>query len=186
MARWEPNVRGRLEDAALDLYSENGYEQTTVGDIAARAGVTPRTYFRHFPDKREVLFGGSGELEARILSALSEAPADLSPLSAALHALGAASDIFRPREFLARRSAVIASATELREREEMKLASITSALTTALVSRGTSEPTARLAADTAMTIFKEATRLWMTDAETPFPTLVNQTATHLITIITTL
>jgi AcrR family transcriptional regulator len=184
MARWEPNVRGRLEQAALDLYAENGYEQTTVGDIAERAGVTPRTYFRHFPDKREVLFGGSGDLEQRIVSALGDTPAELPPLAAALHALGEASDIFRPRDFLRRRAAVIGATLELREREELKLASISTALTSGLTSRGAPEPTARLAADTAMTIFKEASRRWMTDTTTPFPDLVSEAATDLTAIVT--
>jgi hypothetical protein len=58
MTRWEPNARGRLEQAALALYGERGFENTTVAEIAARAGLTERTFFRHFADKREVLFAG--------------------------------------------------------------------------------------------------------------------------------
>ena len=89
MPRWEPHVKERLERAALDLYAAQGYDHTTVGDVAAHVGVTSRTYFRYFPDKREVLFGGADRLRDRIACSLRDAPADLPPLAAALHAMSA-------------------------------------------------------------------------------------------------
>ena len=98
MPRWEPHAKERLELAALDLYATRGYDATTIGDVAARAGVTSRTYFRYFPDKREVLFGGADELRDRISRSLRDAPADMPPLAAALHAMGACEDLYHPRE----------------------------------------------------------------------------------------
>ncbi|MER7370487.1 helix-turn-helix domain-containing protein, partial [Nonomuraea wenchangensis] len=79
MGRWEPNARGRLEEAALELYGERGYEQTTVAEIARRAGLTERTFFRHFADKREVLFGGGTLLEERLTAAVAAAPDSAGP-----------------------------------------------------------------------------------------------------------
>src|SRR6185312_8615863 len=82
MSRWEPNARGRLEQAALDLYGERGFEQTTVAEIAERAGLTERTFFRYFADKREVLFGGSDEVRDALVEAVAAAPEPASPLAA--------------------------------------------------------------------------------------------------------
>ena len=74
MGRWEPNARGRLEQAAMELYLERGFDQTTVAEIAERAGLTERTFFRHFADKREVLFAGAGALQELLVSAVAGAP----------------------------------------------------------------------------------------------------------------
>ena len=75
MGRWEPDARGRLEQAALELFEERGYARTTVGDIASRAGLTERTFFRYFTDKREVLFSGSGAVESLMVESIAAAPA---------------------------------------------------------------------------------------------------------------
>ena len=90
MSRWEPNARGRLEQAALELYSERGFDQTTVAEIAQRAGLTERTFFRHFADKREVLFGGSAFLGELMVAAVRDAPAGDGPLDAVTRGLDAA------------------------------------------------------------------------------------------------
>src|SRR6266480_4879862 len=94
MGRWEPNARGRLERAALELYCELGYEQTTVAEIARRAGLTERTFFRHFADKREVLFAGSSSLLEALMNAVAAAPAEASPMDAAVAALQAVGNAF--------------------------------------------------------------------------------------------
>src|SRR3954467_14718311 len=110
VSRWEPNARGRLEQAALDLFGERGFEQTTVEDIATRAGLTKRTFFRHFSDKREVLFGGGEAFQELFVSTLAAAPAWASPIdavAASLHAAGAALEERRP--FARRRHQVIAA-----------------------------------------------------------------------------
>ena len=86
MSRWEPNARGRLEQAAAELFADRGYDQTTVADIAARAGLTERTFFRHFADKREVLFAGADALREQLVSTVAEAPRPLAPLDAAIAA----------------------------------------------------------------------------------------------------
>ena len=128
MVRWEPNARGRLEAAALELYLERGYEQTTVAEIAKRAGLTERTFFRYFADKREVLFGGSSELQDLLVRKVMEAPAALAPLDAVAEGLDAIAALLQLRgEFPERRQAVISANAELQERELTKMASLAQA-----------------------------------------------------------
>lgn len=178
MPRWEPNAEQRLTLAALDLFETRGYDSTTVGDIAAHAGVTSRTYFRYFPDKREVLFGGADVLRNRIADSLSEAPADLPALDVTLYAMSACNDLFilREHEHLRRRDAVISSSNELREREARKLASIATVMAGGLVERGAVKDQAQLVADVALVIFKQAARLWMNDPTTPYAALLHRAA----------
>src|SRR5579862_9895202 len=112
MSRWEPNARGRLEQAALALYGECGFEQTTVAEIAERAGLTERTFFRYFADKREVLFGGAEEVKGQLVDAVAGAPSSATPLeavSAGLMAFAKLLDEQRGRQFARKRSRVIAS-----------------------------------------------------------------------------
>ena len=163
-------MRQRLVQAALDLFTRQGYDATTVGDIATLAGVTNRTYNRHFPDKREVLFGGADVLRERIAGSLRTAPAEMSPLSASLHALRSCDDLFDQgqHEQLRQREDLISSSGELQEREARKLAVLAEAIAIALVERETDGHHARLVADLAITVFKHAARLWMDDPATPF------------------
>src|ERR1700721_4613860 len=130
MSRWEPNARGRLEQAALDLYVERGFEQTTVAEIAERAGLTERSFFRHFADKREVLFGGSALLQERVVAGVTGAPTTDGPLDAVARGLDAAAAMlgeFR-RDLSRQRQAVIAANPELRERELAKMADYAAAV----------------------------------------------------------
>src|SRR6266851_2100859 len=129
MVRWQPNARGRLEQAALKLYVERGFEQTTVAEIARLAGLTERTFFRHFADKREVLFWGQGALQELVVTGVASAPDDAAPIdavAAALEAAGAA--LQERRESARRRQAVIVANAELQERELIKLASLAAAI----------------------------------------------------------
>src|SRR5882757_5933943 len=123
MGRWEPDAAGRLQRAALELYDERGFEPTAVADIAERAGLTERTFFRYFADKREVLFGGSGDLVDLIASGVADAPDSMAPIDAVGAGLQAAAVFFEDREFSRRRQAVIAANKSLQERELIKLAS---------------------------------------------------------------
>ena len=164
MGRWEPDARGRLRLAALELYGEHGFEQTTVADIADRAGVTERTFFRHFADKREVLFDGSGELERRAVDAIVAAPASADPVEAVVTGMvaGAAPlDEHRPYSLL--RAAAIAGNASLVERELLKLATLTAASAAALRTRGVPEPDAALAAEVGVTAFKVGFARWLGD-----------------------
>lgn len=180
MPRWEPDVRQRLVQAALDLYTTQGYDATTVGDIAGRAGVTKRTYNRHFPDKREVLFGGADLLRGRITSALRDAPAGMSSLDAGMHAARACGDLFEQgqHDYLRRREDLINSSGELQEREAHKLAVLAEAVANGLIERGTDPDDARLIADLVIAGFKVAARLWMQDPATPFAVLVDRASSH--------
>jgi AcrR family transcriptional regulator len=151
MTRWEPDAAGRLQTAAFELYAEHGYEETTVAEIAARAGLTERTFFRHFPDKREVLFRGSEELERLMVAAVDDAAASSSSIEAislAVQAPGAIFDDTR-RTYARRRQAVINANPELAARELVKLESLGTALTEALRRRGVAPRAAELASGAA-------------------------------------
>ncbi|MEU4979872.1 helix-turn-helix domain-containing protein [Streptomyces sp. NPDC021969] len=162
MGRWEPNARGRLEQAALELYVERGYEQTPVAEITKRAGLTERTFFRHFADKREVLFAGSGRLEELCVGAVAAAPTTASPMEAVAAALDAAAGVFEERgDLVGLRQGVIDANAELRERELIKLASLSGALADALRGRGVAEPAAELTAESAIAVLKVAFRRWI-------------------------
>jgi AcrR family transcriptional regulator len=165
MSRWEPDARGRLERAALELYGERGFDQVTVAEIAERAGLTERTFFRHFADKREVLFWGEGALHELFVHAVADAPGWMAPIDAVAAALEAASKIFDGRRERARtRQAVIAANAGLQERELIKLASLASAIADALRRRGVKEPAASLTAETGVAVFKVAFERWLDES----------------------
>ena len=163
MARWEGNTRGRLEQAALALFEEQGYDRTTVAQIAQRANLTERSFYRWFADKREVLFGGSRELEERFVAAIDAVPAGTPALPTLLTAFATAPQVFRPREFLVRRAAVIAANPPLHERELIKLVSMSDAIAAALLRRGHDRETARLATDLGLAVLRLATQRWMAE-----------------------
>jgi AcrR family transcriptional regulator len=164
MGRWEPDASGRLREAAMQLYAERGFEQTTVADIADRAGVTARTFFRYFADKREVLFNGSQSLQLSMVDALENAPASATPLEAVGAALEAVADVLGGhRDYSRRRQAVITAHAELKERELIKMAALSDALAEALRARGVAEPVASLAAETGVAVFRVAFGRWLHD-----------------------
>jgi AcrR family transcriptional regulator len=168
MGRWEPNARGRLEQAALELFIERGFEQTTVTEIARRAGLTQRTFFRHFADKREVLFWGQGALQELFVSTVASAPDSAAPLDAVAAALEAAGAVLQERHESARqRQAIINANAELRERELIKLAALASAIAGALRERGVSDPTASLTAEAGIAVFKIAFERWVNGTGQP-------------------
>jgi AcrR family transcriptional regulator len=165
MGRWEPNARGRLEQAALELYGERGFEQTTVAEIAKRAGLTERTFFRHFADKREVLFWGAGSLQELLVSTVASAPDSAPAIEAVAAALEAAGAVLQERRESARqRQTIIAANAELQERELIKLASLASALADTLRQRGVKDPAASLAAEAGIAVFRIAFERWIDEA----------------------
>ena len=162
MARWQPNASERLALAALELFAERGYENTTVIDIAQRAGLTKSTFFRHFQDKREVLFGGD-TMTGLLVEGIAAAPANATPLEAVAHALDAVGrEAFTParREFIARRRAVIAANPELQEREALKGLGLTASMTDALKRRGVPDLTSCVAAELGALALKIAYERW--------------------------
>jgi AcrR family transcriptional regulator len=176
MSRWEPDARGRLERAALELYGERGFEQTTVAEIAARAGLTERTFFRHFADKREVLFAGAGTLQDLLVRTLASTPDSAAPIDAVAAALEAAGALLQERRDYARqRQAVIAANVDLQERELIKLASLASALAGTLRQRGVRDPAASLAAEAGIAVFRIAFELWVSEAsQADLPQLIRE------------
>ena len=166
MSRWKPNARDRLEQAALDLYQERGFEQTTVAEIAERAGLTERTFFRYFADKREVLFGDQTMLYEIYVNAITNAPASAAPLDAVAAAFEAIAPLFQGRYELARqRQSVIVANPELQERELLKRASLASVMTDALRRRGVTDPAASLAAEVGVLSFSTAFARWVSDPD---------------------
>ncbi len=162
MARWQPNASQRLALAALDLFTERGFENTTVIEIAERAGLTKSTFFRHFPDKREVLFGGE-TMAGLLAGGIAAAPVTASPLEAIRHALDTVGrEAFTPglREFSARRRAVIAANPELQEREALKAIALVASMTGALQQRGVPDLTACVAAQLGALTLKLAYDRW--------------------------
>jgi AcrR family transcriptional regulator len=161
MARWEPNAHGRLAEAALELFAEHGYEQTTVAEIAERAGLTKRTFFRYFADKREVLFGAGTEFQDLIVDAATKAAPEAAPLEVVAAGLRAGGELLEGRrDFARRRAAVIAATPELQERELIKMASVGKALTQVLRERGVHEPEASLTAEAGVAAFRIAFERW--------------------------
>jgi AcrR family transcriptional regulator len=166
MGRWEPDARGRLMQAAFALYGERGFEQTTVAEIAKRAGLTERTFFRHFADKREVLFAGAAALEELIVDTVTKAPESAAPIAAATAGLEAAGAFIQEGGELAhQRQAIIAASTELQERELIKLASLASALAGALRRRGVEDPAASLTAEAGIAVFRIAFDRWVNETD---------------------
>jgi AcrR family transcriptional regulator len=164
MGRWVPDAQGRLIQAAMDLYSERGYEQTTVAEIARLAGLTERTFFRYFGDKREVLFFGSELFERAMVEGVERAPADFTPIDAVGAALESIADFFNDmRPHSQRRQAVIDANPELQERERNKLAAIAVGMAAALQRRGVKASAATLSAEMGMAAFKIAFARWLND-----------------------
>jgi AcrR family transcriptional regulator len=190
MGRWEPNARERLVRAALDLFTEQGYDGTTVNEIAERAGgLTKTTFFRHFPDKREVLFAGQ-EIHSRLMAdAVAAAPDSATPLEAVAAALDAISATFTDdrREFSTRLRAVIAENSELRERAAIKRAALAEAMTVALQKRGVPDPAASLAGELGARAFYQAFDFWSDPAsQQTLADLARQTLDELRAAIATL
>jgi len=181
MGRWEPDAGGRFRTAAMELFVERGYEQTTVADIAERAGLTARTFFRYFADKREVLFNGSERLQQIMVDGLKEAPAHATAIEAIAAALDATAGFFGDnREFARQRRAVIAANPELHERELIKFATLSAALAEGLRSRGIAEPDASLAAEAGIAVFRVAFGLWVGESEQrSFGEIVNKSLARL-------
>jgi AcrR family transcriptional regulator len=173
MGRWEPNARGRLAKAALTLYAEQGFEQTTAAEIARSAGLTERTFFRHFADKREVLFYGSDSVLDLLVQAVADAPPAAGPVdavSAALQAVGAM--IQETPEPARLRYAVVSANQELRERELAKFGEFAAAIAAALRDRGVPELAASLAAETGIAVYRVTFARWITgQAESDRPDL---------------
>jgi AcrR family transcriptional regulator len=171
MSRWKPGARERLVAAALDLFGEQGYDATTVAQIADRAGVTKSTFFRHFADKRELLVAGQDTLSRLLAEGIGEAPAGATPLEAVSSGLVRASDAMGPRNRqLARRlEAAVAANAELQARDALKAVSLAAAMTQALVARGVHETTAAIAAELGVLAFRRGFAAWSAVADWDAP-----------------
>ncbi|KRC48892.1 MULTISPECIES: TetR/AcrR family transcriptional regulator [unclassified Nocardioides] len=163
MARWQPGARERLVVSAVELFADQGYDATTVAEITERAGVTKSTFFRHFPDKRELLSAGQALLSQLLAEGISAATAEATPLGAVAVGLQRASEAFGPmnREIAPQMKAAIASSAELQEREALKRIGLSVAMTEALVARGFAEPVAHLAAEMGVLAFKQGYAAWV-------------------------
>jgi AcrR family transcriptional regulator len=167
MVRWEPGARERLQAAALELFATRGFEQTTAAEIAQAVGLTERTFFRNFSDKREVLFHGQERFLQTFVDGVDEAPADASAFELIAAALQAAAQFFpdERRPHSRTRQTVIEQNPALQERELHKLAGLAATVAAALRARGIAEPTATLAAQSAATVFGVAFAQWIGEGE---------------------
>ncbi len=163
MARWEPGAAQRLQQAALELFTTRGFEQTTAADIAQAVGLTERTFFRHFVDKREVLFYGQDQFTQAFLDGVDTAPQDAKPIALVASFLRGGASLFpdNRRSYARTRQAVIAANPSLQERERHKLAGLAETLAGALRGRGVDEPAATLAAESGVTVFGVAFAQWI-------------------------
>ncbi|GAB4085186.1 TetR/AcrR family transcriptional regulator [Myceligenerans cantabricum] len=169
MGRWKPGSADRLQQAAIDLFTEKGFDATTVAGIAERAGVTERTFFRHFADKREVLFAGQEHLQHVFVEAVTDAPADTPAMSLAARALDAGAAALqetRGQDYPRARNAIITANRALRERELLKMAALSRAVTEAMAARGIADLSARLAGDLVASVFAAAFERWVAPGET--------------------
>jgi AcrR family transcriptional regulator len=187
VSRWPPNAQGRLERAALELFVEQGFAQTTVPQITARAGLTTRTFFRYFADKREVLFAAEEELLALVARLFAEAPASLSPMTLIAEGLGtvAVTQFEGQRDYLRTRRSVVQSDESLRERELRKLSILSEAISQGFLNRGVDELTATLTAQIAITVLSTSVSRWLDqDTERPLSEIVRGTLGALRSVMT--
>ncbi|ROQ06710.1 TetR family transcriptional regulator [Rathayibacter sp. PhB93] len=176
MSRWAPDAALRLERAAMELFTEHGYSATTVPLIAERAGLTTRTFFRHFADKRDVLFLREREFPEVVARLLAGAPAGLDPLGLLMHGLEtvAAGDLEGWRGEIAARRAVVLSEPALRERELLKSAVLTDAMRDALVERSVPAEDAALAARTAAALFDASLEQWLGERDSTLVVVLHE------------
>jgi AcrR family transcriptional regulator len=175
MPRSGAEARTRLREAAIELYLKQGYDATTTAQIAERAGVTERTYFRHFADKREVLFGGEDELRDTMVGAIVDAHASHGPLELVVGAYTAAAPLFvTGRPVAERRARIMAGVPALEERAHAKSAALQHAVIDALMGRGIPEPTARLATQVGAAAFTRALAQWYAEPTRDLPALLAQ------------
>ena len=184
MSRWPSGAQSRLERAALELFVEQGFAETTVPQITARAGLTTRTFFRHFADKREVLFAYQAELPTVVARVLADTPASLSPMDAIMQGLQTvAAEIESQRTYLRTRHGIIETDDGLRERELRKQSVLSDAIRRELLKRGVDELTATLAAEIAVSVFGVAVTRWLdNDEQRSLSQVVNETFTALLTL----
>ncbi|MEJ2888828.1 TetR family transcriptional regulator [Actinomycetospora aeridis] len=166
MVRWKPGARERLQAAALERFAAVGFDGTTVAEIAATAGLTERTFFRHFGDKREVLFAGQDEFESLFLQGIEAATGD-DPIAIVASALESAAAFFpeERRSWSRARQHVIDADPGLQERELLKLSGLSGAMTDALQRRGLDPTPAALAAETGVTVFRVGFTTWIAEGE---------------------
>lgn len=172
MVRWEPNARGRLQQAAMTLFYERGFDAVTVADIAERAGMTTRSYFNHFADKPEVVFAALDTFARDVADNLATAGAEPSALDATVSAFArTAASLDQPEQARALRTLIGTSAV-LRERERTKMAAAAAAISNALTERGLSRRDAAFVAHTATLVFTTAYDDWSNDPKTDLPTAI--------------
>ncbi|RCG31787.1 TetR family transcriptional regulator [Sphaerisporangium album] len=163
MSRWRPDARERLQQAALDLFAEQGFAATTVPEITARAGLTTRTFFRHFADKREVLYADDAEVPAMVATMMAEAPPSAEPLALIVEGLRTVAETrFEPRKaaLLARRELVRTDAG-LQERDLRKRAVMSEAIREGFQARGVDPARAALLAETSVTLINVSLAEWL-------------------------
>ncbi len=181
MARWDPDAQGRLQAAAMELFTERGYDDVTVAEIAVRAGLQKRSFFRHYTDKREVLFTGSADFQRTVIDTVRAAPTSMTPINAVMAALAqGGTGLTDWGEPVRQRQRIVSSARELRERELIKMDALTAAVADALRHRGVQDITATLLAQVGVAAFMTAFQQWSEAAEPQdFASIIDDALTRL-------
>ncbi|HEV7949985.1 MAG TPA: helix-turn-helix domain-containing protein [Glaciihabitans sp.] len=181
MSRWAPDAALRLESAALELFAEQGYTATTVPQITARAGLTTRTFFRHFADKRDVLFLREREFPEVVEGLLATAPVGLTPINLVMFGF----EIIAERHFgqwrqsIAARQAIIRSDAQLRERELLKSAMLADAIEAAIIKHGVDPSSAALLAPFGVMVFDIALTDWLRGEDRPLVEVLRETRSRM-------
>ena len=188
MSRWRPDPRQRLEQAAIELFTEQGFAATTVPEITARAGLTTRTFFRHFADKREVLFGGD-EIPEFAAQLMADAPAHLDPATLIIGGLKTVAEtrFEGRRKDLRERRDIIRSDEGLLERDLRKRAALCQAIRDGFISRGVETTTAALLAETSVILLQVSLEEWLDqDGDRALFDVILDTVTSLQTAVAAL
>ncbi|GAA3583342.1 TetR/AcrR family transcriptional regulator [Kribbella ginsengisoli] len=186
VSRWQPDARERLERAALELFAEQGFAATTVPEITARAGLTTRTFFRHFADKREVLFSGEEEVPGLVTQMMADAPAALDPVTLIVEGLKTIAEtrFEGRREELREKRQIVRTDESLRERNLRKLAALRDAIHTGFVARGVAPLPATLLAEISVTLLNVSLNEWLDQtADRPLFDIVLDTLESLQTTV---
>jgi AcrR family transcriptional regulator len=188
VGRWQPDARERLERAAIELFAQQGFAATTVPQITARAGLTTRTFFRHFADKREVLFGGD-EIPALAARLMAQAPLTLDPMTLIVGGLKTVAEtrFEGRRKDLRERRDIIRSDEGLLERDLRKRAALGQAIRDGFIRRGVGTTTAALLAETSVILLQVSLEEWLDqDGDRALFDVILETVTSLQTAVASL
>ncbi len=169
--------RRRIEDVAMELFALQGFDATTIDQIAAAADIAPRTFFSYFDTKDDVVLADYANRLGRILHELDQRPTDEPAWSALQRSFAAvASDYAAEADRLAQRFAIMAATPSVQARSLQLQAGWEHTLTAHLATRlaaASGDPVPRLLAATSVAVMRASLHHWLTTPRSvELPTLV--------------